>query len=62
MIVESRNFAQRDAAAKGADLEADSEKPSEKNVVIQYDNPLGDPVEEADAPELEKEEQLRGLL
>ncbi len=62
MIVESRNFAQRDAAAKGADLEADSEKPSEKNVVIQYDNPLGDPVEEADAPELEKEEPLRGLL
>ena len=59
MSVESRNFAQRDAAAKAKDLEADYEKHPNNRENFQYDNPFGDATEEADVPELEREDPLK---
>ncbi len=60
MSVESRNFAQQDAAAKAQDPEAGYNEISTKKTHSQYENPFGDAMEEADAPALRrwKEELL----
>ena len=62
MDVESRNFAQQDAAAKSKDLKAeDVDEGHTKKTVFQYEKPFGDAMEGAGAPALEREAPLNAL-